>query len=475
MNVPFTPEEFLAVIAEYNAGVWPMQVVFYVLAAFMLYWGFRSGRSSDRLLSGALALLWGWMGVAYHWLYFSAINPAAWVFGAFFMLQAAAFVAAGVVGARLRFRFRTDGFGITGAIFVAYALLLYPLFGAMAGHAYPDGPTFGLPCPTTIATFGLLLWATRPVPLWVLPVPLVWSLIGTSAAFQFGVTEDYGLLVAGVVGTIMVWVKNRRLASYGVDRDPGADLLHHGDGGASPRRSGETGMDRYLEETRLVDYTHPSIERLVRERGWRELSDSDCIAAIYDFVRNEIEFGYNRADNIPASEVVADGMGQCNTKGTLFMALLRACGVPCRFHAFTIDKELQKGAIQGLAYRVAPADIIHSWVEVWHGGDWLNLEGFILDEDYLASVQEHFADQQGEFSGYAIATTDLHDPPVEWEGCDTYIQKEGINRDLGRYDAPDEFYEEHGTNDSGLTGFVFRNFLQDPMNENVARIRRRDW
>ena len=49
-----------------------------------------------------------------------------------------------------------------------------------------------------------------------------------------------------------------------------------------------------------------------------------------------------------------DGYGQCNTKGTLFIALLCAVGVPCRIRGFTIDKKLQS----------APASILHSWLEV---------------------------------------------------------------------------------------------------------------
>ncbi len=44
-------------------------------------------------------------------------------------------------------------------------------------------------------------------------------------------------------------------------------------------------------------------------------SEYDRIGAAYDFVRNEILFGYNRTDAIPATEVLADGYGQCNTKG----------------------------------------------------------------------------------------------------------------------------------------------------------------
>jgi|JRYF01.1.fsa_nt_gb hypothetical protein len=106
-----------------------------------------------------------------------------------------------------------------------------------------------------------------------------------------------------------------------------------------------------LRSTPLLDIQHPDIERLVVVRGWRALPMRERIGAVYDFVRDEVAFGYNEADDLPASRVLADGHGQCNTKGTLLMALLRSVGVPCRFHGFTIDKALQKGAITGAPYR----------------------------------------------------------------------------------------------------------------------------
>lgn len=81
------------------------------------------------------------------------------------------------------------------------------------------------------------------------------------------------------------------------------------------------------------------------------------IKSIYNFVRDEILFGYNSGDELPASKVLSDGFGQCNTKGTLFMALLRSCSVPCRIHGFTIDKKPQKGAMTGIVYAGAPGDI----------------------------------------------------------------------------------------------------------------------
>ena len=170
--------------------------------------------------------------------------------------------------------------------------------------------------------------------------------------------------------------------------------------------------------------------------------------------------------------MLRDGYGQCNTKGTLLMALLRACGVPCRFHGFTINKPLQRGAITGIAYQLAPRSIVHSWVEVRLNDQWINLEGVILDQPYLRSLQTRFASLQGAFCGFGAATPNLKNPGVEWTGTDTYIQKEGINRDFGLFDSPDQFYAAHGSNLSGLKRFLFLRYFRHQMNANVAKVRR---
>ena len=227
----------------------------------------------------------------------------------------------------------------------------------------------------------------------------------------------------------------------------------------------------WQSETALLDYRHADIQALITQRGWINLNNFDKIGAVYNFVRDEIQFGYNTADDLPASRVLADGIGQCNTKGTLLMALLRAVGVVCRFHGFTIDKALQRGAITGLAYRLAPRNIIHSWVEVWSGEQWVQLEGFILDRKYLGALQKRFASYRGAFCGYGAATSDLQNPDVDWRGSNTYIQRDGINQDFGLFDSPDAFYSRFGVNLSGFKRWIFLNIVRDRMNANVMNIR----
>jgi hypothetical protein len=86
---------------------------------------------------------------------------------------------------------------------VAYSLL-YPLINAVQHATWSRIPAFGVPCPTTIFTAGVLLMARRGS--WRLSiVPVIWSAIGGSAASLFGVQADYVLPIAGVLLAIFTF------------------------------------------------------------------------------------------------------------------------------------------------------------------------------------------------------------------------------------------------------------------------------
>ena len=220
MGLPFTEEQFLRVFAEYNRAVWPLQLVFYLVAGLTLLLAVRKRPSSDRIISGALALLWLWMGAVYHLTFFATINKAAVAFGALFILQAFLFFTSGVLYSSLTFRLRAGLYGSCGAALFAYSLIFYPVLGRLLGHEYPGAPTFGLPCPTTIFTFGMLLCAEGRVPTRLMLIPLGWSLIGTTAVLSLGMAEDFGLLAAGVIGTTLIALRNRNLKIHSVASCP---------------------------------------------------------------------------------------------------------------------------------------------------------------------------------------------------------------------------------------------------------------
>ncbi|WP_315168168.1 transglutaminase family protein [Metaclostridioides mangenotii] len=230
-------------------------------------------------------------------------------------------------------------------------------------------------------------------------------------------------------------------------------------------------MKKYLLETNMLNYKDKTIQELIRKKRWDKLSDFEKIKQIYMFIRDDIKFGYNVDDNIPASKVLIDYYGQCNTKGTLFMALLRAVDIPCRLHGFTIDKNLQKGVMTGFIYRSAPSNILHSWVEVFYNDKWYNLEGFILDKTYLVKLQEKYSECTTSFCGFGVAIDNFKNPVIDWNENDTYIQKNGINKDFGVYNSPDDFFSEHSQNLNKVKLFLYRNCVRHLMNKKVNSIR----
>ena len=197
MQLPFTREQFFDVFASYNAALWPGVLALWiasVLVAVLLF--ARSHRASGRVAATLLAIHWAWSAVAYHIAFFTSINPAAWLFAALFLAEAVLLVWWGTIRGRLRFAAESSAWAPVAWVLVAYSFV-YPAINAAQHGTFSRIPTFGVPCPTTIFTAGLLMLATpRP---WALSiVPIVWSAIGGSAASLLGVRADYALPVAGV-------------------------------------------------------------------------------------------------------------------------------------------------------------------------------------------------------------------------------------------------------------------------------------
>lgn len=206
MNIPFTPEQFFAVFRTYNEALWPAQIVLLALAVTAIALIALQRSWSSVGVSAILALLWGWLGLAYHLAFFTAINPLAYVFSGVSVAGAVVFAWQGVVRRTLTFRFARNWRTVAGVCLVVFALILYPAWSAYAGHSYPALPTFGLPCPTTIFTIGILALLVAPYPRSPFVVPVLWCMVGVQGAFLLDVPEDLGLLVAGLIGAIlMLW------------------------------------------------------------------------------------------------------------------------------------------------------------------------------------------------------------------------------------------------------------------------------
>lgn len=220
MRLPFTIDQFLDVFRDYNLAVWPAQWALVLLAILAVVLAVRNRATSGQWVSGILALFWFWMALAYHLAFFSRVNGAAALFAAAFVAQGLLFVRTAWRRDVASYRPHSAGAWAMGASIIAYALLVYPLLGYALGHRYPAAPTFGVPCPTTLFTLGVLVWAGHRAPWWMFVVPLAWSGIATSAAANLGMTEDFGLLAAGIaticwLGYSRRSVSNRPIAAAG--------------------------------------------------------------------------------------------------------------------------------------------------------------------------------------------------------------------------------------------------------------------
>lgn len=214
--LPFTREQFIGIFAHYNAALWPVQWLAYALGLAMIVSVLLRARWAHRAVGAGLAAMWLWTGVAYHGLFFSSINPAAFAFAALFVLQAAVLVHTAVLGGRLSFAPSNSPSAWLGWGLIAYAGVAYPLIGLGLGHTAAELPMFGVtPCPLTLFTLGLLLLAKPPVARRLLAIPLVWSLVGGSAAFLLGVAQDWVLLLGALVVPFIV-LRDRSLSRGGL-------------------------------------------------------------------------------------------------------------------------------------------------------------------------------------------------------------------------------------------------------------------
>lgn len=173
MQLPFTIEQFYGVFREYNSAVWPAQVSLVALAVVAVALVAVPRRWSGAAISAILAFLWAWLGLAYHLAFFTAINPGAYAFAAVSLAGTIVFLWQGVLRRKLEFRVVPGARTVVGLILVVFALVVYPVWSYYAGHRYPALPTFGLPCPTTIFTVGVLAFLVAPYPRSPFVVPVL--------------------------------------------------------------------------------------------------------------------------------------------------------------------------------------------------------------------------------------------------------------------------------------------------------------
>lgn len=204
----------------------------------------------------------------------------------------------------------------------------------------------------------------------------------------------------------------------------------------------------------LADSNHPLVQNVARQLTANATGTTEKVASIFKFVRDDILFGFPpEGDFVKASETITRGYGQCNTKGTLFLALCKSIDIPTRIHFSRISKEIQHGFFTGLFYKLMPNNLTHSWVEVEIDGQWYPLDSYINDlKLHHASARE--LNRRGWQTGFSISCK-AGPPSAEFVLDDQhYAQMAVVVGDQGTWDEPAEFY--NGSDYLNRQGFIKR-------------------
>jgi hypothetical protein len=205
-----TEEQLLEVFATYNPQIWPLQIVAYLLGIASVVLAVRKTAFSARGIPAILAFFWLWVGLMF-WLpsVLQGFTPG-YFFTALFIIQGGLFLFYSLKP-KFAFGVQNNAGAWAGMIIVLYALVGYPLVGALVGHTYPRMSPFGLtPCPVVTFTCGLLLLTEQKVPKGLLILPFLYTLTGI-VWVSIGMWEDIGMILSGLAGTGWILYRDSRL------------------------------------------------------------------------------------------------------------------------------------------------------------------------------------------------------------------------------------------------------------------------
>ncbi len=229
--------------------------------------------------------------------------------------------------------------------------------------------------------------------------------------------------------------------------------------------------EKYLLSSPLLDYNSEEIKALVAMKGWKDADEEARIRRIFGFVRDNIKFGFNLNDYMPASKILHDGLGTCNNKAVVLCALLRACSVPCRVHAYTAQKFLLDGLMPGFIFDRAPQNLLLFDVEILSGGRWIETDAFTVDTAYLDGLREENEDISGAFYGCGTAVGDFKNISAEWTGEKVCLAEKAIWEDLGVFDSPDALLDRHTQPTGAFRAVLYSFAVRHIMNKRIKKIR----
>lgn len=216
----FSQETYYRTFELYNQAYWPLHLLTAAAGGFVLYalW-YHRGAAATGIGWGLLAVLWGWVGWAFHLDRYATIHLAAPYFAALFVLGALILLLAAVAERPPGRGERKVGHSGTrngpvpwaGAALLAYAILIHPLSGLLAGRTWTELSVFGMgPDPTVIGTMGAALTMASRARWVLLAVAVTWCVNSTLTAYAMGSAEGMVPALAAVLAVTLSFNRRNR-------------------------------------------------------------------------------------------------------------------------------------------------------------------------------------------------------------------------------------------------------------------------
>ncbi len=155
-----------------------------------------------------------------------------------------------------------------------------------------------------------------------------------------------------------------------------------------------------------------TVLKVVERVGEAVTTVREKAVALHDYVRDQVKFGFNKYfDAGEADYILACGIGHCNAKSRLLVALFQAARLESVQRFVVLPKEILRGAIPPSRYWMIPAELSHSYVEVKIEGEWYSIDSHIVDTPLLRAAQARLAEEDRNL-GYGVRA----DSTNVWDG-----------------------------------------------------------
>jgi hypothetical protein len=197
----------------------------------------------------------------------------------------------------------------------------------------------------------------------------------------------------------------------------------------------------WLCATSLLDLEDPKLRIRVLRITQLATSATDKAIRVHDYIKS-LPFGCVPAsENLRSGLVLRAGFGDCHTKGTLFVSMLRLVGIPARLRFVNLSSTFLEGIIS-----LPGIQIIHAITEAYLVGKWIQVDTYVTDETFEGHALGRLK-SKGSTLGFGIHAGGQR----YWTGIlpahgqYTPLDPQSLpTRDLGVAHDPEHFYQRSG-------------------------------